>query len=269
MSKADPGDFERRFREILADPNNKLIPRVAEAGKIEDGFLTMHNGLQVAMGDYAYYGAFAQILEINGGVHEPQEELVFTEVLKYIPEGGTIVELGAYWAFYSMWFLQAVSHSKAFCVEPDEHNLMAGRTNSEHNGLPIDFTQAAVGDSGIKLDDFVEEKGIDFIDILHADVQGAEIEMLAGAQKTIASGNIGYVFLGTHSQQLHLDCTDFLTSNGFTVIASADYDNETFSFDGILIARYSTLAGLQPMDVGSRVAEEARPGQEEDRPRSE
>jgi FkbM family methyltransferase len=255
LRKTVSDDFEGRFREIMADPSNEAIPRVPSAGMVAGGFVTMHNGLEVAVGEYAYYGEFARILELNRGVHEPQEERVFMEVLRHIPAGGTMIELGSYWAFYSMWFLTAVPGSRVFCVEPEEHNLAAGRINFERNGLRGDFTQAAVGNEGLRVDDFVIEKDIDFVDILHADVQGAEIEMLRGAQETIAAGRIGYWFIGTHSQQLHLECRQFLEARGYAIIASADVDNETFAFDGVLVARLAGLEGPGPFDLGSRAAE--------------
>ena len=63
----------------------------------------MHNGVLVQRG--SYYGETATVLlELNRGVHEPQEERIFQEVLPYIPAGGSILELGAYWGFHSIWF---------------------------------------------------------------------------------------------------------------------------------------------------------------------
>lgn len=258
MPKAAADDFEGRFREIIADPSNAAIPRVVDAGLVRDGFVTMHNGLLVAVGEYAYYGDFAQILELNRGVHEPQEERVFQEVLNHIAAGGTMVELGSYWAFYSMWFLQAVPGSRVFCVEPDPHNLEAGRRNFARNGLQGDFTQATVGGEGLRLDDFLEQKGIAYADVVHADVQGAELELLLGARKALAEGRVGYWFIGTHSQQLHRECRAVLENHGYVTIASADVDTETFAFDGVLVARLGGLEGPDPIDIGSR-AEQLEP----------
>ena len=40
-------DWNNRVRNALACPDNVFIPRVADAGKIDDGHLIMHNGLRV------------------------------------------------------------------------------------------------------------------------------------------------------------------------------------------------------------------------------
>ncbi len=45
MTKATT--YEDRFKEILSDPSNAFIPRVPDAGKVENGIVTMHNGLKV------------------------------------------------------------------------------------------------------------------------------------------------------------------------------------------------------------------------------
>ena len=102
--KADSNDFLGRFREVVSDPLNLVIQKDPRAGFIEEGFVYLHNGLKVPLsGNYAYYGQFSWILVINRGVHEPLEEFVFQEVLKRLPNSPLMIELGAYWAHYSMW----------------------------------------------------------------------------------------------------------------------------------------------------------------------
>ncbi len=36
------------------------------------------------------------------------EERLFGEVLEWMPSGAVMVELGAYWAYYSTWFARCV-----------------------------------------------------------------------------------------------------------------------------------------------------------------
>ena len=52
--------FEDRFIDIMSDPNNLLIPRVANAGQIEDGNVILHNGIKVSQ--TGYYGDFRECL---------------------------------------------------------------------------------------------------------------------------------------------------------------------------------------------------------------
>jgi hypothetical protein len=77
----------------------------------------MHNGIKVYTD--SHYGDFnVKIIEKLKGVHEPQEEKVFYEVLKSINEGGKMLELGAFWAYYSLLFNKEVKNAQIFLVEP-------------------------------------------------------------------------------------------------------------------------------------------------------
>ena len=114
VDKAGGGDFHGRWREIIADPLNLLIRRVADAGVIQDGLVRLHNGHQVPLaGEYSYYSIFSTILAINRGVHEPLEEFTFQEMLPHLPDAPVMLELRAMWAHYSMWMLQARSQGRA------------------------------------------------------------------------------------------------------------------------------------------------------------
>ena len=88
---------------MIGDPLNLLIERDPRAGTVEGTDVYLHNGNRVpATGPGAYYGAFSQLLVVNRGVHEPLEEFVFQVVLKRLPSSPIMIELGAYWAHYSM-----------------------------------------------------------------------------------------------------------------------------------------------------------------------
>ena len=63
----------------------------------------MHNGIRVLAG--GYYGAWMQDLITRcKGVHEPQEEVVFAEIMKHLSDDATMIELGGFWSYYSIWF---------------------------------------------------------------------------------------------------------------------------------------------------------------------
>ena len=87
IKKAPSEDLFGRFREVISDPINVLIERVPQAGQVENGIVTLHNGNQVPLiGAGAYYGPYSGLLVINRGVTEPLEEYIFQEVLKQLPE---------------------------------------------------------------------------------------------------------------------------------------------------------------------------------------
>lgn len=244
MEKAEASNYEGRFNEIISDPCNLRIPRVPDAGVVEDDVITMHNGIKISMGNFAYYGNFSEILKLNKGVHEPQEEYVFGEVLKYINPGSTMIELGAYWGFYSLWFQNKVPGAINYLIEPDPDNLLVGIKNFEINNMHGDFTNGRIGEGGLDLNLFFRQKNINRIGILHADIQGDELNMIMEINPLLKAQMIDYIFVSTHSQSLHYSCIDALIEVGYTIIASADFDFETFCFDGVLIAKRKEL--IQP-----------------------
>jgi len=240
---AEKRHWDSRIADVYCCPDNDRIPRVPDAGKIKDGFQVMHNGIHVLVDGY-YGKGITRMLAKNRGCHEPQEEVVFGEVLQSLPEGATMLEAGAYWGFYSMWFCQEIAEAKVFLIEPEDLNYAIGKKNFLKNNYAGDFTQAYVGAAAhinsngkltVTIESFMKEKGIERLDILHADVQGFEFEMLTGAANVFKNHLIDYIFLSTHSADLHEQCAGFLRSLGYRLIASLDLE-QTCSVDGILVA---------------------------------
>jgi methyltransferase FkbM-like protein len=239
--KASDADFVGRFREVISDPLNLLIERVPRAGVIEGNEVYLHNGNRVPVaGQEAYYGQFSTLLVLNRGVHEPLEEYVFQELLKHLPPSPRMIELGAYWAHYSMWLKRVRPQAIVTMVEPDLGNLEAGRANFARNGFEGEFILASVGKGGWKLDEFFDSRGLTHLDILHVDIQGAEGELLDGGRETLGDSQIDYLFVSTHSQELHRGVAEELTRFGYRVEVSSDFDNETTSYDGFLFAANPT-----------------------------
>jgi Methyltransferase FkbM domain len=236
-SKAQEGDLIGRFREIISDPLNLLIERVPMAGVVQGNEVFLHNGNRVPFsGDAAYYGAFSQILIINRGVHEPLEEYVFQEVIKKLREDPVMIELGAYWGHYSMWLKKSRPHATQILVEPNPVGLAAGKGNFQRNGFEGEFINALAAKGQFEIDRFFERRNLGRLDVLHVDIQGFEIQMLDAARATLAGKKIDYLFISTHSQKLHGDVVKTLEGHGYRVEVSSDYDNDTTSFDGFVLA---------------------------------
>jgi|SRR5580658_7757160 hypothetical protein len=239
--KAADTDFVGRFREVISDPLNLLIERVPQAGILEGNDVYLHNGNRVPVaGAEAYYGQFSTLLVLNRGVHEPLEEYVFQELLKHLPATPRMIELGAYWAHYSMWLKHVRPQATVTMVEPDAGNLAAGQANFARNGFEGEFIHAAVGKGLWELDDFFATRGLSHLDILHVDIQGAEGALLDGGRRTLGNSQIDYICLSTHSQALHQGVAEELTRFGYRVEVSSDFDNETTSFDGFIFAASHT-----------------------------
>ncbi len=251
--KAPPDDFLARFREIVSDPLNVLIERHRLAGYVNDeGMIVLHNGnLVPAEGEHAYCGNFSYILIINRGVHEPLEEYVFQELLKVIPEAPTMLELGAYWGHYSMWLKRRRHLAKVYLVEPHEGNLQVGRSNFALNNLEGEFLSAFVGAGEFEVDTFLETERIARLNILHADIQGREVEMLKDCARSLQARAIDYLFVSTHSQELHDQVLNLLRQSGYRIEVSADFENDTTAYDGFVFAsspgKPSVFSGFCPM----------------------
>ncbi|AEI50306.1 FkbM family methyltransferase [Runella slithyformis] len=248
-------NWQHRLDLTVACPDNAYINRVANAGKVQKGKQIMHNGLRINLGSY-YGPEVAKILLANSGVHEPQEERVFDLVLQQMPEGAVMVELGAFWSFYSMWFQKTVKGARNFMVEPDNFNIGCGKRNFKLNKMKGTFLEAFVGkESGvfegkpvICVDNIMYNYKLSFIHLLHSDIQGFELDMLQGAQKSITSNKIGYCFISTHTNEIHYQCIEFLRENNFEIISNVDIW-QTYSEDGIIVARHKTYPGLMPISV--------------------
>ncbi len=246
--------WRQRIDDVIACPDNQYIDRVPEAGKLVDDQVVMHNGIRVV--GLGYYGSgILKMLVENRGVHEPQEERAFGEVLPHVAPGSTMLELGAYWAYYSLWFAKTVRNAHCFLVEPIRENLRSGERNFELNGARGNFTQAFVGSSErtdrdgerfVAVDPFCERNGIEHLAVLHADIQGGEVDMLAGAKSLLGKKAADWVFISTHSNKLHYECVEILKSYDYLIMASADLD-ETYSTDGLIVAK--AHATLEPSTI--------------------
>ena len=243
--------YEERFIDIISDPNNLFIKRCENAGKIDNECIILHNGIKVIKN--GYYGDFSKILSLNKGCHEPAEERMFELILKDIPENATMIELGSYWAFYTIWFNKVIQNAKNYCIEPELENLNLGKQNCLLNNIEnVDFTQGFIGKNHINLCNFVRNKKIEYTDILHSDIQGYEFEMLQDISELLLQQKIKYLFVSTHSDDLHYKCINFLKNHNYRIIASADFETQTFCFDGIIVACHSSNQTFGNYNIGNR-----------------
>ena len=247
------------------------IAKVPDAGAIRmvDGerVQIMHNGLRVIEG--CYYGDWmTQIIRRLRGHHEPQEELVFDAVMRLLPDRASMIELGGFWSYYSLWFLSRGVDRRSLVVEPDPGNLAVGRRNAELNGLSPTFRQGCVGPDAIESLSFpTEASGVqsipmfrasdlcrDFapegLDLLHCDTQGAETAMLEDCSELLRAGLIRFVVVSTHAEMIsgdpltHQRCLDTVERCGGQVIAEHDV-HESFSGDGQIAAYF----GREPLTI--------------------
>ncbi len=208
----------------------------------------------------------------NRGVHEPQEERVFQKVLRWLPADAVMVEAGCYWAFYSMWFNKVVTRPRNIMIEPIPANLDRARQNFAANGMQGEYEEGFVGAEDatgvggvpiVSVDGLARRHGLKRIDILHADVQGAELEMVQGADRLLSNKQVNWVFVSTHSEQLHADCLAALRAHSMKIVASHKPD-ESFSVDGLVVAKAPGVPGPDEIVVSKRRRRTASPKRDEE-----
>src|SRR5688572_29854592 len=183
--------WKQRIALAKQSADNARIETVADAGKIFPDHQRMHNGLKITLGSYYDYGNTV-LMQENKGVHEPQEEYVFQEILKVLPANATMMELGSYWAFYSMWFASVVKNPTCIMVEPDPHKMNFGKLNFKLNGFKGKFDLGFIDqETNLKksipvysVDHLMEKHNVKFLHVLHSDIQGYEYRMLYGASES-------------------------------------------------------------------------------------
>ena len=248
--------INRAIRAIRADDCD-YIPKIEHAGEIinngDISYQIMHNGVKVIANSYYNAQWLTDVICGLRGHHEPQEEKCFYEVLKYMPENATMIELGSYWAYYSLWFAFQVPGAKNYLIEPDRKRLEVGRKNFELNHKKGFFFQAYLGElfdtdpdiengavQQIAVDDFIDNNNISHINILHADIQGGEIGMLRSIKKHLYK--IYYFFISTHGSNYHNPCLNFFREHNFTIVAEHT-DYESCSGDGLIVAKRAGVYG--------------------------
>lgn len=272
---SDLADFDpalrRRIVVTTSCPDVADIPKCAEAGStIElDGrrIQIMHNGVRVV--EDCYCGSWmTEIIRRLKGHHEPQEELVFHRLVERLaserPVNATMVELGSYWAYYSLWFLRCFADARAVALEPDPAFLEIGRANAALNDASnrMTFLQGAIGsapgsEAGFEaesdgrthsvvqydLASLMHETNLYHVDMLLADVQGAEIALLQQARRQLVAGQVRFLIVSTHHQSIsgspvtHQQVLELVNDAGGHVIAEHSVP-ESYSGDGLVAASF-------------------------------
>ena len=253
------------------------IPKVQGAGEVyveKHGrrIQTMHNGLKVLADGYC--GPWmTELIRRCRGHHEPQEERAFHEVVSRLSAEATMIELGGYWAFYTNWFLMDNPLRTGVVVEPDPNHLEVGKVNASLNNLSPRFYHGFAGrnfvtDAMFKCADgvdrrlpcysvphIVSEMGWRQLDILHCDIQGAEVEILDSCVPLFKTGTIKWIFISTHVHHIsgdpltHERCLDIVKECGGVVEAEHDA-YESFSGDGLIVARFKPApADWKPIQI--------------------
>lgn len=277
-----PRELQSRVAMTISCTDADPLPRVPNAGEVIDHdhgrVQVMHNGVLVEEG--CYYGPLTQeIIRCLRGVHEPQEEVAFDAIMNRLAETNspdehlTMIELGSFWAYYSLWFLQCFPDGRSICVEPDLHHLEVGKRNFALNRREATFINAAIGSGGGSIQGFVTETNpnpvdlplhdlvslfetceLDHVDVLLSDIQGFEVPLLLRSSEMLRSGAVRFLVVSTHdlsisgSATTHQQVLDILLWSGAHIIAEHSV-SESFSGDGLIVASFETRDSDMHLDI--------------------
>jgi FkbM family methyltransferase len=181
------------------------------------------------------------------GYYESGQGILFAKACK---DGGVVYDIGAHVGYYSLLAASSVGSSgSVYAFEPLPRNIAFLEQHKQLNNMnSINIFQVAVSDKfgeanfdigtsnfqgaltegkdtdklivkTIKLDDFVSENGLKPPDVMKIDVEGAEEQVLIGAESLLISCK-PIIFLSLHE---HLNpgvtrkCLDFLEAIGYSV----------------------------------------------------
>ncbi len=167
----------------------------------------------------------AVALYLNQGWFEYREQAF---AWLYLREGDTVLDCGAHFGLYSVLAGHAIGSGRVLAVEANpatvpvlQRNLEAHRTPgacaiaravAAENGesrfypaapgraaysslIPEDEAQEAVAVAATTLDQLLDEQGVARADFAKIDVEGAEIDVLRGAARSLAEGRLPLVMI--------------------------------------------------------------------------
>jgi FkbM family methyltransferase len=267
LAHLEPGAAQRVLMTISCRDADGL-PKVEGAGDVfeRDGvrLQRMHNGVVIEEG--CYYGPWmTEVIRGLKGHHEPQEEAVFHDVLERIlatDRDPTMIELGSFWSYYSLWFLDRMPAGRIVAMEPDPAYLEVGRRNFALNGRSGLFVPGAVGPAPNEDMEFRTEStgqvvtvpmhdlgslmrvsGLERVSLLMVDIQGAETVLLERAVEDLKAGRVRFLILSTHHHSIsgqaltHQAALALLESCGAHVIAEHSV-GESYSGDGLIAVSF-------------------------------
>jgi FkbM family methyltransferase len=178
-------------------------------------------------------------------------EKIILELLRIDKDVFTMIELGSNQCYYSIMFKAMCKHFKkssdVFLVEPNPAHLSRGMENFSMNNYNGYFNSLIIGEKESLKEDLdvsslpggseylfgckvmtipfrqfvknnLNENCVEGVDILHMDVDFAEMSVLESGKELFADKFFKNVFISTHSVDLHNRTKNFMLGYGYNLI---------------------------------------------------
>ena len=133
---------------------------------------------------------------------------------------------------------------KSIMVEPYEPYLVRGVEHFEINDYSGIFLNKSIGNEWvahhtnfdgeiISVDEIIEEYKLDELSVLHSDIDGSEINMLHGCERSFLNKKIKYAFILTHGLKTHLECLDIISKYDYNILL--DHRENNIGNDSLII----------------------------------
>jgi hypothetical protein len=158
----------------------------------------------------------------------------------------TMIELGSNWSYYSLLFKHIIGKNKTLniMVEPIEDSLDLGKMHfkiNNCNGLfykkgvteYMDYYGAQKKLDFITLDEILAENNLEQIDLLHADIDCSEVEMLNYNLDFFKNKKALNVFILTHGETYATECKQIFETLPYKLLKEFPFGTQ--GGDGLLI----------------------------------
>lgn len=163
----------------------------------------------------------------------------------------SMIELGSNQCYYSLLFKHILGKDKTtnIMVEPVEGNLIVGKEQFSINNCDGKFYHKGIGNntclflgesqltnvSSITLDEILTDNKLSSVDILHSDIDGSEKILLPENKHLFQTQTFSYIFLMTHSNEIHSYCKNFLIDCNYTILTEYLIGSSGTGLDGVLV----------------------------------
>ena len=177
----------------------------------------------------------------------------------------TMIELGSNQAYYSLMFHAILkkfnSNPTNILIEAREDHIDRGINQFKINGFDVKSKLCSIGtlekvvtalrtywpkttakdlshfsSDWVTLTDIFEEFNLDYLDVLHCDIDFCEMVLFETAEEIFKQKKIKYIFLSTHGQ-FHELSLKFLKECGYEILLNNDHTCTPVGYDTFIIAK--------------------------------